>query len=354
MSFLVVFKCILEGIERIVWFLLRIVRFLLRKINNRYYRKLQFSNLKELIAEKYSIKQYEYINSNEWYSNAYTIKKYAGFEESLKLPFAVEHGTKYDDDITEYEIDTDLPAVLATGGYRIQVYKDKKIPKDVYSIGPYIKYAQPLLSEHEFKNRKRKLGKVLLFMPCHSDVYQESSHNDTFIFDEINKRKIKEKFDTLLVCLHWYNIKKNLFGQYKELGWTCVTAGHETNHLFLSRLRSIIELSDAVISDGIGTHIGFALTLNKPVSLYKVNFIVKNVANLPHITDESLTNQIDPKLLAKFYEVFAGNHDKITQEQLDLVEPYYGLNNTLSKEDFKQLILKYDKKYKEILQEKHK
>ena len=43
-----------------------------------------------------------------------------------------------------------------------------------------------------------------------------------------------------------------------------VTAGYIMDPLFLSRLKSIIQLSDLTMSNNVGTHLGYCIYLNKP------------------------------------------------------------------------------------------
>jgi len=336
--------------EKLIEYLLKKITRPLRRIIERYefknYRKLPFYKIKEIIKTKYNIKQYEYVNYNKYYQHGLVIKKFAGFIDTFKLPVSLKHGVQINTYCTAGEIENDLPGLFVFSERSKAIFSEKT-DKEIYAIGPYIYYAEPLLTLEEFKKEKNRLGKSLLIMPLHSDVYAEVSYDD---YEHLSKiKEIAKKFDTVRVCLHWYDIKHNMYDHYIKQGWECVSAGHEENHLFMSRLKSIIQLSDAVLSDGVSTHIGYAMLLNKPNYLVQTDMGLKNTANLDYITDELLYSFIEGPVIEEFFRIFSRYDMTITQEQRDLVDTYWGLSSLRSKEEMHEIILKLDQKHREFL-----
>ncbi len=333
----------------------KIFRGILRKLNDKLYsfdilqkkkksEKLSIFNVKELIKESYSIPQNEYFINNKWYSNGYTIKKYAKFEEEFCLPVTIEHGLHFDDSITFYEVDNAAPAIITASPFRKLIYNEKNIHKEVIPIGPFIKYATPLLTGKNFIKLKKKLGRCLLVMPVHSSVVCELSNNNIeSFFDKI--KQVAKNYDSVLVCFHWYDIQNKKYKEYIKYGWKIVTAGHENSHLFLSRLRTIFDLSDAVLSDFVGTHVAFALALNKPICLYKSKFNVKTHGRLTYVTTESVKKYLATPIFDKFFEMFSEFQENLSDEQYAFVEPYFGLKCIKTSEEMREIILKYDKLY---------
>ena len=72
----------------------------------------------------------------------------------------------------------------------------------------------------------------------------------------------------MLVCLYYRDILNGNYAQYEEAGFTVVTAGYREDCLFLSRLRSLISISDLTMSNSVGTHVGYCVYMGKPHYVY--------------------------------------------------------------------------------------
>jgi len=326
------------------------IDFLIKKVV--YFRKMQyknapFSNIFSMIDTSINEKQYEYVNNNTWYQHGLSIKTYAGFNKKYKLPVSIRHGIILADQYCPHDIDNDLPCLIVFSEHSKNIFS-KYTNKEIIPIGPYIHYADSLLTKNKYLYERKRLGKTLLFFPSHSSTYGTVLHENYDHLEDI--RKISMDFDTVRVCLHWFDVKSCFYHQYQNLGWDIVCAGHETNHLFLSRLKSIIECSDFVISESIGTHLGYAIYLNKPVMV--VNPFVSAKITDKALEDNVTQDKIDEVRMNPFIEkaakLFSNYSDKITQEQNNFVEKYWGLSLTKSKKEMRSIILKFEEKYKEI------
>jgi len=328
-----------------------IIRKIYRKTYNYFrkskYKNAPFTNIVLMIDTSINEKQYEYVNHNTWYQHGLSIKTYAGFNKKYKLPVSIEHGLHLLDQYPPYEIDNNLPGLFVISEHRKNIYS-KYTDKEIISIGPYIHYADSLLTKSKYLKEKKRLGKVLLFMPSHSDVYSIVTHNDYDYLEEV--KKISKDFDTVRVCLHWFDVEKCLYKQYQNFGWEIVCAGHETNHLFLSRLKSIIECSDMVIVESVSTSLGYAIHHKKPV-------MVINPFVFAKITDKGIEDNISQKtiddtlrnpIIEKAAGLFSNYSDKITNEQLGFVDKYWGLSSTKSKDEMRNIILSFEEKFNKV------
>jgi hypothetical protein len=320
--------------------MLKIIILPFRKI---YYKNAAVSQIKFMIDTSINEEPYEYVNHNTWYQQGLAIKTYAGFDKKYKLPVSIEHGIHFLDQYPPYEIDNDLPGLFVLSEHRKKIYS-KYTNKEIVAIGPYIHYVNSLLTEKQYYREKKRLGKVLLFMPMHSDVYSKVVHDSHSHLDKLVN--MSKDFDTIRVCLHWFDVENNLFSYYQKHGWECVCAGHETNNLFMSRLKSIIECSDLVVCESITTGIGYAIQLKKPVMILnpRLDFDISELG-LKNINLEIITDNIYNTITDIAAKLFLNYSDKITEEQLNFIDKYWGLSELKSKEDMRKLILYFENKY---------
>lgn len=266
------------------------------------------------------------------YGFFHSFTQYAGIKK-INPRYGIEHGPylalkgrKYAD-------------VITFGNYReelIQASQSKAI-----KIGPYIHYAEPLLNRHEFDAIKQQLGKVMLVFPTHSLDSLIATYNIQSFIDFIEEKKTS--FDTVLVCCHWKDFSLNKSGIYEEKGYKLVTAGHPNDIYFLSRLKTIINLADRVLSNDYGTHIGYCIHLNKPVCLYsqpiqyEVGISQKDYNKEIHQRTEKEWNDIQTikeqinKLLGSFESV-------IHKEQYQKLSCLFGFEHVKNKEDLKRVL----------------
>lgn len=176
---------------------------------------------------------------------------------------AVEHGLILADDIYEEIKLTGRCVAVTFGSYRQDIIRQKAhIP--AFSVGPYIQYATPFYPPDKFKAEKARLGKTLLVFPAHSTDDSEVARGVAGQLRQIDA--MAANYDSVLISAFWWDLDDPILRTFENQGYRIVCAGFRDDPSFVSRQRTIIELSDAVLSDGVGTHIGFARTLSKPVA----------------------------------------------------------------------------------------
>lgn len=197
----------------------------------------------------------------------------------------------------------------------------KNIKKDVIAVGPYIAGAKNFHSQEELLQIKHKYGKILLVYPSHSIDTALAKYDEQSLIDEI--RKHEDLFDNIFICLYWKDIlNQNRLQHYIDNGFTIVCNGLGSDPNFLSRQKDLISLADMVMTNGLGTHIGYAVYLNKPVYFYQQNH---------YYTDASGKVSDVPKLKIienTFITAFCSFSFTITTEQRELVKEYWGTQNT--------------------------
>lgn len=201
----------------------------------------------------------------------------------------------------------------------------------VHVLGPYISYVKSLYSYEKLERMKKKLGRTLLVFPLHSVDDKEYTEYDIDEFiREVDAIKDQYCYDTVMVCMYWRDIHTNTFIPYKKKGWKIVTAGHRLDSNFLRRLRSIILLSDMVVTNGVGTHVGYAVCLNKPVYImdlpsYSTTIDVIRDGDGNECADQFIRDcNISDK---EIKEAFSTYCETITDDQLYVIRKYWGYWN---------------------------
>lgn len=293
-------------------------------------------DIKELLtlSEDRELITPEIHNSNDYYGHATILKNYAKIPINYPIKASIEHGPGLDNHSWQFDIKEKLPTIIAFSKRRFQTLK-KETNKAIFSIGPIIQYAQNILSEEEFKKIKDKLGRNLLVMPAHSTHWINATYNVDkfcFIIDNIGK-----DFDTINICLGWNDVLLGYAEKYIENGFNCVTAGHMYDSLFLSRLKKYILLSDLVLTNDMGSHIGYSIMFDKPVYMYEteLKYIFKSEKSLAY------NKKREKDIIGirnKITSLFSKRNDQVTIEQKIFVNEYFGANIYRTPNEIKNII----------------
>lgn len=236
---------------------------------------------------------------------------------------SIEHGLIFRNSNWSDTSATSRASCLTYGVFRKKILRNH-YDTPIFCIGPYIHYASDYYNEQQFITLKSKLGKTLLVFPTHSTDDSNIISSHTKFLDKI--LNLAKNFNSVLVCAFWWNIDDPLLLKLKSIGCKIVSAGYREDILFLSRLKTIIKLSDFCVGDSVGTHIGYCIHLNKPFSFFNSGTSVissnLNSENLNHI--EYHTNIIKNVFL---------DSDHINNKHIEVSNYYWGLNKLKSNED---------------------
>jgi hypothetical protein len=172
----------------------------------------------------------------------------------------LEHGVNFSD-ISSYE--DPLPWVrsyLCMGAHRAERLSHRFDVRGV-AVGPYIQYARSLLVEKRLQDLRKELGRTLLVIPAHSVVNVERLWSAEDLIALIQARQEAEGYQTVIWQCFW----KDSPPAALPPDWIVACNGHYSNPWFLDCQRTLLELSDAVVACSLGTHVGYALALNRPI-----------------------------------------------------------------------------------------
>lgn len=271
---------------------------------------------------------------NDCYGAATVLKKYAGISNEVRFNFVMEHGSYM---IKNYAYVRDIihNAPIVTFGEARKKMLEQEWNKTAYAVGPYIAYAEDYYSKEKFGEIKSKYGRVLLVFPSHSTDMAVAEYSFKDLVSEIDRVKREKGFDTIMICLHWMDIAREVEKEYIKAGYQVVCAGRGEDELFLSRLKAIINLSDGVMMNDVGTSLAYALYLRKPCYIYKQDVAYGKVVYA--MSDEYF----------RLLKAFENDDFQLTDEQLELCDYIYGFGEVKKKDELKQFILEHSKGSKE-------
>ncbi len=292
---------------------------------------LYIENLKKLSVEINNNVPSDRVATNDMYGHAYHIKKYVEIEEDKVLNCAIEHGSNIGNRFVGIdEVIHPVKTVLAFSEHRKKVIQELT-QKTVIPVGPYISYADSYCSNEEIQRRKQKNGRTLLVFPSHSITGANAKYDmDNFIL-EINK--VKKDFDKVMVCLFYQDVRIGLADVYKKQGYEVVCAGYIYDKFFLSRLKMIIQLSDAVIVNGYSTGVAYALCLDKPVYFYQQRITYTNELNYNFMKRKRDYNYLD-----ELVEISSDRYFGNLQKQKEWGNYLFGFDCVKTKESLGEIL----------------
>lgn len=203
-------------------------------------------------------------------------------------------------------------------GFIEQYLKSKGIRKHVHAVGPYIMGAGNFLPEESLEAIKKRFGRILLVYPSHSIDNVIAQYDATILIEEIERRAVD--FDSVFVCMYWKDlVDEQRRQQYSDKGYIIVCNGLGSDPHFLSRQKDIMMLSDLVMTNGLGTHIGYAVCLQRPVYFFQqYKCSTDGHGKVLKVNNNFVETE------KMFADAFRDYSFDITQEQIELVEKFWG------------------------------
>ncbi|WP_417062010.1 hypothetical protein [Enorma massiliensis] len=275
----------------------------------------------------------EHYYQNSLYGIAGVLRSYASY--NAKICACIEHGLFLGSYVNNAEvINSGLPGVITFSEVRKAHIKEKS-QICVYPIGPYIQYANPYLAKKRASLLKEKLGKTLLVFPSHSIVGTGVFYDFDQFESVINRIVDRNKFDSVIVNLYYTDFCSELADRYRSRGYHVTCAGHNSDPLFLSRLRSLIEIADYSISNSCGTHVGYCIALGTPHTIIQQRIeLIPDSALEARNQNSSVGADEEKNEICLAFSRFGS----ITGEQREVCRKYWGLDIMLSPSEMKAML----------------
>lgn len=276
---------------------------------------------------------------NNLYGNGSVIQ--ASFPHLDFSETTIEHGLYIGSLVPSRHLKSRFKNIITFSEYR-KKFIGAKTEQNIIAVGPYINYTKSLYDSEKLLSEKDKLGKTLVVFPSHSIDSVYANHNITEFIKYIEIFKEKYRFDSILVCMYWKDIELNNHKEYELSGFRIVTAGHSYDANFLSRLKTILLISDAVLTNSVGTHVGYSVSLNRPIQIWngsKLEYLPilgqedEAKKELSQRQGDDLNTHLND--IEHIKTMFFEFDESISTPQLECVEYYWGSSPSYLLEAFK-------------------
>lgn len=271
-----------------------------------------------------------------FYGSFQTLMSYCDLD-FIKTPppnFAIQHGYVFE--MSGWEKSKLEKINLVWSRELKRLYNEYTDNSRIYPVGAPFFYADSILKDSEIVSEKKRLGKNLLAFPMHSSHFVDTNYDPKNFINVLKEQQ--NIFDSVRVCLYWKDVIRGRGNIFQENGFECVCCGHIFDVNFLRRQRALFEIADATISNGVGSHIGYSLYMNKPHWLIPDSF---EYVDLNGTDGEELYSIVSKKNYIDVHDAFIGNSNYvITDEQRNIVDKFWGISNKKSPEELRKLIIK--------------
>ena len=295
-------------------------------------------NYRLIISGKQNFYCREYYYGNDFYGHSTIFKRYAGYKG--KINACIEHGIYFGDTVFYDEaIVSGMNGLITFGDKRLEHLSGvSKVP--IVAVGPYIHYAEPMLSVNEIKRVKQKNGNTLLVFPTHSIDRVEMAFDFNSFNTEIQRVVAKLGIKHVIVCLFYKDVNIGKDRYYLDQGYQVVCNGYRCDPMFLRRIKTYILLSDYTMSNDIGTHIGYCVYLNKPHYTYeqRINYNAYTSMDMENITHGNILEDELCEIRNAFSELTKG----ITPLQREVCNKYWGTKYIKSKDQLYNILSEFE------------
>ena len=197
--------------------------------------------------------------SSHHYGHDVQLKRHAGLPLlGRPLPLLLEHGLKVSRGATFEAPRPWSRGYLCMGPLRAQ-WLQERFGLPALAIGPWIQYARPVLAEGELQELRQSLGPTLLVLLAHSWDRVERRMDLDDCVAAVREIGAAGGYRSVIWLRHWQDPPLPPLPE----GWIVACNGHRSNPWFLDALRTLLELSDGLATNAFGTHLGYAVALER-------------------------------------------------------------------------------------------
>lgn len=259
---------------------------------------------------------------NYCYGNWLAVKNAMG--DSFDPHCMIEHGVYFGRVVLEKECTyPSISTIYTYSPYRKEVlneYFNDSLGKEIVPVGPYVLFANHMMSERNRADLKKKWGKVLLVFPSHSSPEGKLAFDYNTWLKEIDERA--KGFNTVVISIYWLDIFNGNYKHYLNKGYVLACCGNRFDPNFLSRQKDMISLADMTMSNDIGTHVGYSIALGRPHYIYHQKINMTYFENERTDTNDQGCNR--KKEYSILFDAFSLFRPTITDEQKNLIKYFWG------------------------------
>jgi pimeloyl-ACP methyl ester carboxylesterase len=274
--------------------------------------------------------------SSHHYGHDVQLKRHAGLPLiGQPLPWLLEHGLKVSATATFDRPRSWSRGYLCMGPLRAHWLR-QRFALPAVPIGPWISYARPLLGAAEMARLRDALGPILLVVLAHSWDQVERCMDLDACIAAVSATAAAAGYRQVIWLRHWKDPQPE--GLPPE--WILACNGHRSNPWFLDAMRTLLELSDGLVSNAFGTHLGYAVALGKRLHWIAVG-VDQDLSGLagPKAEEEREEWRERERLSGELVERLAVGGEAGEGAVLELLNPYWGFDAVCAPGELREVLL---------------
>ena len=300
--------------------------------NTKLLKNVSEEALRKNKEENFSLFYQGFWQEGQLYGNLQALIEYAGILEYERKYYPE---LSHNDAIKFYGIPfTYKTAVILSGTY----YRDKIHKRapwvPVFSVGPYIHYAKSIYEKEKITALKQKNGKTLVAFLPHTTEFDSRVFKRKSFIDKL-LGLYGNCFETIWLCVYWADINDAVCKYAQEKGIHVVSAGLRWDIDFDRRLKTIFELSDAVVCGDIGTFVSYAIYMQKPIG--RININEDKTLNESHLYDKEKQIMLEDKLFIEQFNELFDEELRITDKQKQWMNEVCGFDQIRNAEYIRKI-----------------
>ncbi len=269
------------------------------------------------------------------YGNLQTLEKYAEIDskDGHYVP-TVSHVYSVPIFSPTFEYKT---AVIMSGEYYKSKIHERAPWVPVYTVGPYLNYANVTYNANVMKEKKKCIGTMLLAFLPHTLENANREYNRKCFIDEV-LNNYRHLYNQIWLCVYFADINDEICDYARSRGIHVVSAGFRFDPVFNDRLKTILQLCDGVVCGDIGGFLAYAMFLNKPVSRVEIDDKKSLLdAQYQNEIERSIEKTIDYLRFEKEFYCFFDKKMKLDEKMKKWMDPVAGFSLCKDKEYIKRV-----------------
>lgn len=257
-----------------------------------------------------------------------TFRKWACYPSVLPLCFSSDHGVHWESRCWPNETENKYRTFFTWHKKKNELMKGMRGKKSYHVPHPWVFYRRKYLSSIPIHRQG-----TLVF-------YAHSNSTTTPVYEDLDKyinglKSLPEKYQPVVICLSFHDIRKGLHKELRKYGMPLVTAGTTASQRFVDRFYSLVYQFRFTSSPNVGSHTFYILEAGVPFFLYGPcpEYHIKGSVSVKD-GKQDLKDYGDEEDILKFTklkELLSSHQDQVTPEQYALVSEYLGMDSEMTR-----------------------
>lgn len=277
----------------------------------------------------------EYYPGNDAFGLAGIFKEYAGLPPAYPLRLAMEHGLRFDDNVTRLERNTPFDTILTPSRHRAEIVA-RSSGKRTMPVGWAYLHARRLFPKFGLPPIRESNRVGTLVFPFKSTQLTELEFDHARFARQI--RSLPSRFQPAWVCIYWSDVLDGIHEIYEDAGLPTVTAGHRLDPLFLHRLHDLCRRFRYAASNEIGTNLFVAVESGCRFFFLEGPEYRRRLLPGKGLSEREGSRYEENR--STFRRLFASPVEEVTPEQRRFVDLHLGKADFTSPRKLRRLLLK--------------